>query len=254
MRQDRPVPLQTASSLTLLVPRTPGMEEILQELKRLITARFPQACFAVEEGCAPEGRHLVIVLTPWASHGRAAAVDSTSLKTSGGLWHQKHKEAGEIPHTSIDTEAGWSKSGWHGWKLHLAVAVGSVWIPLAAELTPANTADNTVAPQLLAPLPAKVRYILGDTHYNDPEVRTLCEQADRALVATRRRAPGLGRPRWSGLEKKRLAPEGSGHFWSHVMLGMSTKMPATLPVPKLSRCPSYLDVGQDNFAALGEVP
>jgi hypothetical protein len=114
------------------------------------------------------GRHLVAVLPPWVTHGRATAVDSTPLKTSGGVWHKKHKDQGEIPPTSIDTEAGWSKSGWHGWgygwKLHLAVSVGSVWIPLAAELTPANTADNTVAPQLLASLPPEVRYILGDTH------------------------------------------------------------------------------------------
>jgi hypothetical protein len=138
------------------------------------------------------GRHLVALLTPWTSHGRAAAVDSTALKTSGGVWHTKHKAQGEIPHTAIDTEAGWSKSGWHGWwygwKLHLAVSVGSVWIPLAAELTPANVADNTVAPRLLEPLPAEGRYVLGDTHYNDPEVRQQCEQSDRALVATRRGA------------------------------------------------------------------
>jgi Transposase DDE domain len=138
------------------------------------------------------GRHLVALLTPWTSHGRAAAVDSTALKTSGGVWHKKHKAQGEIPHTAIDTEAGWSKAGWHGWwygwKLHLAVSVGSVWIPLAAELTPANVADNTVAPRLLEPLPAEVRYVLGDTHYNDPEVRQLCEQSNRALVATRRGA------------------------------------------------------------------
>jgi hypothetical protein len=141
-------------------------------------------------GCC--GRHLVTVLQPWAHHGRAVAVDSTPVKTSGGVWHKKHKTQGEIPHTSIDTEAGWSKSGWHGWwygwKLHLAVSVGAVWIPLAAELTAANTADNTIAPRLLAPLPTEVRYVLGDTHYNDPEVRTRCEQADRALVATRRGA------------------------------------------------------------------
>ena len=141
-------------------------------------------------GCV--GQHLVEALHPWAVHGRAVAVDSTPLKTSGGVWHKKHKETGEIPHTSIDTEAGWSKSGWHGWwygwKLHLAVSVGAVWIPLAAELTPANTADNTVAPRLLEPLPAEVRYVLGDTHYNDPAVRTLCEQTNRALVATRRGA------------------------------------------------------------------
>jgi hypothetical protein len=110
-------------------------------------------------GCC--GRHRVLVLTPWASSGRAVAVDSTPLKTSGGVWHKKHKDQGEIPHTSIDTEAGGSKSGWHGWwygwKLPLAVSVGAVWSPLAAELTAAKTADNTVAPQLLAPLPAEVR-------------------------------------------------------------------------------------------------
>ena len=114
------------------------------------------------------------------------------MNTSGGVWHKKHKEQGEIPHTAIDTEAGWSKSGWHGWwygwKLHLAVSVGSVWIPLAAELTPANVADNTVAPRLLEPLPAEVCYVLGDTLYNDPEVRQQCEQSNRALVATRRGA------------------------------------------------------------------
>ena len=68
------------------------------------------------------------------------------------------------------------------------MSVGAVWIPLAAELTAANTADNTIAPQLLAPLPAEVRYVLGDTHYNDPEVRCLCEQSNRALVETRRGA------------------------------------------------------------------
>jgi hypothetical protein len=138
------------------------------------------------------GRQLVAGLTPWAAHGRAAAVDSTPLKTSGGVWHKKHKEPGEMPHTSIDTEAGWAKSGWHGWwygwQLPLAVSVGAVWIPLAAELTAANTGDNTVAPQLLRPLPAEVRYILGDTHYNAPKVRPLCEQSNRALVATRRGA------------------------------------------------------------------
>lgn len=111
-------------------------------------------------GCC--GRHLVAGLAPWTSHGRAAAGDRTPLKTHGGVWPQTRKETGAIPHTSIDTEAEWSKSGWHGWwygwQLHLAVAVGSVWIPLAAELTPAKTEAKTVAPQLLAPLPAEVRY------------------------------------------------------------------------------------------------
>jgi hypothetical protein len=154
-------------------------------------------------GCC--GRQLVAVLTPWGSHGRAAAVDSPPLNTSGGVWHQKHKEAGEIPHTAIDTEAGWSTSGghgwWYGWKRPLAVSVGAVGIPLAAALTPANTADNEVAPRLWAPRPAEGRDVLGDTADNAPEGRQRCEQSDRALVAPRR---GASPHHDEGVEVRRL--------------------------------------------------
>ena len=38
---------------------TPHMQEAIDELKRLITARFPQATFVVEEGFDPEGVYLV---------------------------------------------------------------------------------------------------------------------------------------------------------------------------------------------------
>jgi hypothetical protein len=139
-------------------------------------------------GCI--GRHLVLLLRPWVTHGRAVACDSTPLATGGGVWHKKHREQGIVPHSSIDTEAGWSKSGWHGWwygwKLHLAVTVGALWIPLAAELTVANRGDNEEAPLLLEQLPGEVRYVLGDTHYNTPELRQECSQRGWELVATRR--------------------------------------------------------------------
>jgi hypothetical protein len=139
-------------------------------------------------GCI--GRHLVTLLRPWATSGRAVACDSTPLATGGGVWHKKHREQGVVPHSSIDTEAGWSKSGWHGWwygwKLHLAVTVGALWIPLAAELTVANRGDNEEAPLLLEQLPSEVRYVLGDTHYNTPELRQACQRRGWELVATRR--------------------------------------------------------------------
>ena len=38
---------------------TPRMQEVLHELKGLITARFPQAAFVVEEGFDPEGVYLI---------------------------------------------------------------------------------------------------------------------------------------------------------------------------------------------------
>jgi hypothetical protein len=136
------------------------------------------------------GTYLVDRLQPWAERGRAVAIDSTVLQARGGVWHKKHREAGEVPHTSIDTEAHWTKSGWHGWvygwKLHLVTTVAAVWIPLAAELTPANAADNETAPRLLKALPPTVRFVLGDTNYQDPALHQQCATADRLLVATRR--------------------------------------------------------------------
>jgi hypothetical protein len=141
-------------------------------------------------GCL--GRHLVEMLKPWESRGRAVALDSTVLQAKGGVWHKKDKKAGKVPHTSIDTEADWTKSGWHGWvygwKLHLAIAVCEVWIPLAARLTPANKADNLVAPHLIEQLPDEARFVLGDIHYNAPNVREACQSTERFLVASKRGA------------------------------------------------------------------
>jgi Transposase DDE domain len=138
------------------------------------------------------GRHLVTILKPGAQQGHGTACDSTMVRAHGGVWHKKDREAGVVPHSSIDTEAHWSKSGWHGWwygwKLPLAVALGPLRIPLAAEFTVANVSDSEVAPLLLIQLPAEVRYVLGDQHYNTPELRAECSRHHRELVATRRGA------------------------------------------------------------------
>ena len=146
------------------------------------------ATLPAQIGCL--GRALVSQLQPWARCGRAAAIDSTVLRARGGVWHKKDRDAGTVPHTSIDTEAHWTKSGWHGWvygwKLHLVTTVAAVWIPLAAELTPANLADNMPALTWLPALPAAVRYVLGDQHDNDPTIDAACADSGQMVVATQR--------------------------------------------------------------------
>jgi len=138
-------------------------------------------------GCL--GRHLVELIQPWITSGRAVAIDSTILRARGGVWHQKHREKGELPHSSIDPEAHWTKSGWHGWvygwKLHVVSVVAAVWFSLAAVLTPANIADSEPAPDLLREVPAEVRFVLGDRHYNTPELHEICQRDDRLLVVTK---------------------------------------------------------------------
>ena len=42
--------------------------------------------------------------------------------------------------------------------------------------TAANVADSDTAPGLFTQLPAEVRYVLGDQHYNTPELRAECAQ------------------------------------------------------------------------------
>ena len=148
---------------------------------RAIPATLP-----AQIGCL--GRHLVDLIQPWVTAGRAVAIDSTILRARGGVWHQKHREQGELPHTSIDPEAHWTKSGWHGWvygwKLHVVSVVAAIWFPVAAILTPATIADSEPAPELLREGSADVRFVLGDLHYNTPELRANCEQTDRLLVTT----------------------------------------------------------------------
>ena len=190
--------------LAVLDEPTPEMSMVRQLLRE--EGRFPcRRTFQRRLKALPErlpeqigclGRHLVEMLKPWESRGRAVALDSTTLRAKGGVWHKKDKEAGKVPHTAIDTEADWTKSGWHGWvygwKLHLAITVCGVWIPLAARLTPANTADNSVAPYLIEQLPQDARFVLGDIHYNAPNVREACRhhstEGERFLVTTKRGA------------------------------------------------------------------
>lgn len=92
----------------------------MQALRLLLTEqeRFPTRCTwerrlkAIPEtlpaqiGCF--GRHLIDLIQPWVTSGRAVAIDSTILRARGGVWHQKHREKGEIPHSSIDIEAHWT--------------------------------------------------------------------------------------------------------------------------------------------------
>ena len=56
---------------------------------------------------------------------------------------------------------------------------------MAAELTPANLADNEVAPRLLPELPPELRFLLGDTNYDAPTLRERCAATGLALVTSK---------------------------------------------------------------------
>jgi hypothetical protein len=109
--------------LAVLEEPTPQMREVRGLLsekgcfpsRRTFERRLKALPETLPEQIGSLGRHLVALLRPWTSSGRAVALDSTLLRAKGGVWHKKDREKGEVLHTSIDTEAHWGKSGWHGW-------------------------------------------------------------------------------------------------------------------------------------------
>jgi hypothetical protein len=151
------------------------------------------------------GLHLLQLYNPWRHCGRAAAIDSTAMKARGAPWHQKDRKKGIVPNTSIDTEAHWTRSGWHGWvygwKLHVVIVIADIWIPLAARLRPANEADNVVAEELLGDIPAEARFILADSQYNTEALHQATAAAGHTLVASSRgRSPRSN----SGVEVRKI--------------------------------------------------
>lgn len=173
--------MQTLRKLLTQEGRYPSRRTWQRRLKQMpLTLPAQIRCLA---------QHLLSRIKPFDTCGRAAAIDSTVLPAKGGVWHKKDRVRGRIPHTSIDTDAHWTKSDYHGWiygfKLHLITTVSWVWIPLAARLTPANCADNVMAPDLIGDLCPEIGYLLGDTHYNAENVRQAFEDEAHFLVASK---------------------------------------------------------------------
>ncbi len=191
--------VHTPSGLLAILAQKTAEMQVLRQTLSLTDGRF--ACRRTWErrlAAIPEtlpaqiaclGCFLLELLGLWSKSACAAAIDSTVLTARGGVWHKKDREAGLIRHTSIDTEAQWTKSGWHGWiygwKLHLVVtAACNAWLPLAAEVTPANVADNMQAPTLIEVLPLGLDFLLGDQHYHDETLACLCNHRGCMLVTS----------------------------------------------------------------------
>ena len=128
--------------------------------------------------------------TPGGDCGRAVAIDSTVLRGP------RRRLAPEAPRArascpippSTPRRTGPSPAGTAGSTAGSCIwscTVAAVWIPLAAELTPANAADNEVAPRPAARAAARGPLPAGRPALRRPRrARSVCAQADRALVTT----------------------------------------------------------------------
>jgi hypothetical protein len=65
----------------------------------------------------------------------------------------------------------------------VVVTATRILIPLAA--TAADVGDNTVASGLIQRLPRGLRWLLGDTAYQDSKVQQICQERQIQLVTPR---------------------------------------------------------------------
>jgi hypothetical protein len=106
------------------------------------------------------------------------SVDSTLLKAKGHLWHKSSMITRVVPHSGIDVDARWgfshSKRWIFGYKLHIITAsTGSLIVPLSADFTQADVQDNQMYPAITSSLPQGVRYVTGDSGYDDHNLYSL---------------------------------------------------------------------------------
>ncbi|MEX2192950.1 MAG: transposase [Nitrosarchaeum sp.] len=115
-----------------------------------------------------------------------ASVDSSMLKAAGPVWHKSDMKQNRIPISGIDTDARWgfSKSkGWvYGYKLHMSCSTGRLIVPLSADFTTANVADNSMYESLMSPLADLLENIIADPAYDDGQLYQYSKENNLRLV------------------------------------------------------------------------
>ena len=114
------------------------------------------------------------------------SLDSSMIKAAGPVWHKSDIKQKRIPISGIDTDARWgyskSKEWIYGYKLHMSCSTGKLIVPLSADLTTANIADNQAYKSLVDSLAGMVQNILCNPAYDDSKLYRYSKERDMRLI------------------------------------------------------------------------
>ena len=184
--------------------------------------------------------------------------DASLFKARGPVWHQSDRRQGRIPQglRNLDTEATWSKSGYHGWvygyALHLTV--NRLGLPKLVVVETGSTAEGGVLDRkLTALLRFNLQALVGDNGYFQARrVRRWLKQHHLILVTpatawkTGRFAQAYHRflktdPAAQWLKLRRIAIEPVFDLFRH-LLGTKDNH-KQLPVQGLAKVRTFLALG-----------
>ena len=117
---------------------------------------------------------------------RTAFADKSIFRALGGIWHKKHRQQGLVPHRSIDTEASWGKSPYHGWRFGygLHVVANRFRFPVMASVTTASAKDYHQLLRLLSPVAQACMLVIADAGYRSIRAIIQVWNALRIFVLT----------------------------------------------------------------------
>jgi len=130
---------------------------------------------------------------------RTVFADKSIFRALGGLWHKKHRQQAVVPHRSIDTQASWAKSPYHGWRFGygLHVVANGFRFPVMACVTTASAKDYHQLLGLLSPIAGGCLLVIADAGYRSIRVIMQVWKSLRIFVLTRSLFKGESPPkRW----------------------------------------------------------
>lgn len=113
--------------------------------------------------------------------------DKSIFRAKGGLWHKKHKDAGIVPHSSIDTDASWAKSPYHKWRFGygLLIIANESRFPTAVFANTASFHEPKQALQLAKVFKDFTTILVGDAAYRVWTVIQQCWAELNLMILTK---------------------------------------------------------------------
>lgn len=148
--------------IRLRLPQKPSRVTLLRRYKTL-SPKISQFITFVGDWATPLGD---------AFSQEVVYQDKSLFKAKGPVWHSKDRAAERIPAglRNLDTDATWSKSGYHGWVygygLHITTTASG--FPIIAIADTAKVSEKTVLDQTTPPLIQRnIGYLVADDGYTD---------------------------------------------------------------------------------------
>jgi len=130
-------------------------------------------------------------VTDGVVHPRHVAVDKSLIEALGPVWHQRDRQAGEVP-AGVDVDGAWGRSEHDGWVYGYSYEVvvvstpRQIVFPLLASVDTASACETQTFASKIADLPEATQTVSADSAYDANHLGEQVEYDDKGRRTGRR--------------------------------------------------------------------